>query len=506
MSQPFLQPAALPPSLLGPQRFSFLNREGTVEQAGDWNAAERDKLWLYNLHYFDDLNAAQADQRTAWHRALISRWIADNPPGQGNGWEPYPTSLRIVNWVKWALCGNALEAQWVQSLAVQARWLRKHLEWHLLGNHLFANAKVLVFAGAFFDGPEAKEWLDKGTAILEREVQEQVLQDGGHFERSPMYHAIILGDMLDLLNLARLFPCVFPQRLVEQWGGIVQQMRRWMAAMVHPDGGISFFNDAALAIAPEYSALEAYAERLGLPKNNPVANGATQLSESGYIRLARGVAVVLLDVAPVGPDYLPGHAHADTLSFELSLFGQRVLVNSGISQYGLGPERLRQRSTAAHNTVTIDGQDSSEVWGGFRVAKRAYPFGLTCEEHEESLSVSCAHDGYRRLPARPVHRRKWLLTDSGLTVSDTIKGGYSEAIARYYLHPEVEPVPGGSSQEGALKLRGCPSIRWRVEGGEARIVPSTFHPEFGLSLPGHCIEVTFTDASCEIEFLWELQA
>ena len=81
--------------------------------------------------------------------------------------------------------------------------------------------------------------------------------------------------------------------------------------------------------------------------------------------------MALLDVAPVGPDYLPGHAHADTLSFELSLFGQRVLVNSGTSQYEAGPERSRQRGTAAHNTVIVDGHDSSEVWAGFRVARRA---------------------------------------------------------------------------------------------------------------------------------------
>ena len=408
--------------------------------------------------------------------------------------------------MKWALYGNAMEALWVQSLAVQTRWLRKNLEWHLLGNHLFANAKALVFAGAFFSGPEADEWLAKGLEILEREVPEQILKDGGHFERSPMYHEIILGDLLDLLNLARVYPGLFSERLLAQWRAVVQRMRRWMASMIHPDGGVSFFNDAALGIAQEYSALEAYAERLGLPDNNPVTEGVTQLSESGYIRLARGGAVAILDVAPVGPDYLPGHAHADTLSFELSLSGRRVLVNSGVSQYGLGPERLRQRSTAAHNTVTIDGQDSSEVWGGFRVARRAYPFGLTCEESKESLSVSCAHDGYRRLPGRPVHRREWMLTDSGLTVIDRMTGQYGEAIARYFLHPLVEPVTSGSLQEGELRLQDAPSVRWKAKGGEARIVPSTFHPEFGLSLSAHCIEVTFADACCEINFSWESQA
>ena len=69
----------------------------------------------------------------------------------------------------------------------------------------------------------------------------------------------------------------------------------------------------------------------------------------------------------MGPDYIPGHAHADTLSFELSIGAQRVFVNSGTSEYGLSPKRLNQRKTAAHNTVEVDGKDSSQVWSGLEL-------------------------------------------------------------------------------------------------------------------------------------------
>ena len=151
--------------------------------------------------------------------------------------------------------------------------------------------------------------------------------------------------------------------------------------MTHPDGRIAFFNDAAFAIACEPEALEAYANRLELAPISSPQTALTALTESGYLRLQLGSALALLDVAAIGPDYLPGHAHADTLSFELSLFGQRVLVNSGTSCYGISQERQRQRSTAAHNTVVIDAVDSSEVWSGFRVARRAKPMGLTFSEN-----------------------------------------------------------------------------------------------------------------------------
>src|SRR5690606_6973721 len=147
-----------------------------------------------------DLCAEGGDRRSAWHLDLLRDWVAANPPGHGDGWEPYPTSLRIVNWIKWALAGNTLPPACVHSLAVQVRWLRRCLEIHLLGNHLFANAKALVFAGLYFSGPEAHRWLATGLRILEREIAEQILPDGGQFERSTMYHALAYEDMLDLVN------------------------------------------------------------------------------------------------------------------------------------------------------------------------------------------------------------------------------------------------------------------------------------------------------------------
>jgi len=138
--------------MLALERFVFLNEEGKLSGPDSWNDPSREKLWLYNLHYFDDLNAVGASERLDWHRALIQRWVVENPPTKGNGWESYPLSLRIVNWVKWGLQGNAMEPDWLDSLAVQVRFLRKRLEVHLLGNHLFANAKALVFAGLYFSG------------------------------------------------------------------------------------------------------------------------------------------------------------------------------------------------------------------------------------------------------------------------------------------------------------------------------------------------------------------
>jgi uncharacterized heparinase superfamily protein len=494
-------PCARKSSMSGATTFRFLSVMRELSAAADWNRADCPKLWLYNLHYFDDLNADDAAARVAWHRALIARWIAENPPAEGNGWEPYPVSLRVVNWVKWALAGNALEAYAVHSLAVQARWLMGRLEWHLLGNHLLANAKALVFAGSFFAGAEADAWRQQGLAILHREHAEQILDDGGHFERSPMYHAIILEDLLDLIQVALRWPGVIDAAVVADWRRLVARMLYWLAAMTHPDGEIALFNDAAIGIAPNLARLAVYAATLNIDAVAPIAAPLTALPDSGYLRAQQGDAILIADAGEIGPDYLPGHAHADTLSFELSVFEQRIVVNSGTSEYGLGAERLRQRGTAAHNTVQIDGADSSEVWGGFRVARRARPVGLSVSETGDAVEVVCAHDGYRRLSGRPLHRRGWRITAQGLRVSDVIEGGFAEAVARYHLHPAV--VASGDNGCGVLRLSGGHTMRWSVTGGMARITPSTWHPEFGQSIASQCIELVFDGPLATIEFTWD---
>lgn len=502
LSGQWVKPAQREPSLIAPEAFVFLGEHGSLAEVG-WDGPQREKLWRYNQHYFDDLNAMGSDTRTEWHTQLLTSWVHNNRPGRGNGWEPYPASLRIVNWVKWASAGHGLPAPCIQSLAVQVRWLRQRLEIHLLGNHLFANAKALVFAGLFFEGDEAERWLDEGLRILAREVPEQVLSDGGHFERSTMYHALALEDMLDLCNLlTRYEPALSgsQRECLARWRKRAGQMLQWIHSMCHPDGEIGFFNDTALGIAPSIQELDAYANRLGIAP--PTTAAACWMKASGYARLQMPDAVALLDLAPVGPDYLPGHAHADTLSFELSVHGQRLLVNSGTSCYGSSAERLRQRGTAAHNTVTINEEDSSEVWSGFRVARRAYPFAASVTTDGDIHTARCSHDGYTRLPGRPVHERRWEMKAGGLCIEDRVKGQHQSAKARFHFHPDVQIETAQDAQTGYVRLPGGKAVTWRVSSGRATLMDATWHPRFGSSLANKCLEITLVEGAATLQLSW----
>lgn len=488
-----------PVALLDRWRVTFLNEMGDISRPQQWNDPAKSKLWLYNLHYFDDLAGPVSADRAAMQRILVERWIAENPPPMGNGWEPYPVSLRVVNWIKWHLGGQQLKAPWLDSLATQVRWLETHLEWHLLGNHILANAKALVVAGMCFAGPEAERWLAKGLDIYRHELDEQILSDGGHFELSPMYHAIILNDLLDLLNMSRAFG--FERgAFFASLPALIMRMRQWLAVMTHPDGGISFFNDASFGIAPATADLERFATRLGLAPVSLLDDGLYQLNASGYIRVNRGPFCAFLDLAAVGPDYIPGHAHADTLSFELSVGAERVIVNGGTSTYAPSQDRAAQRATAAHSTVSVNGENSSEVWGSFRVARRARVTDVETSEQPEHSVVSGSHDGYHRLNGRPTHRRTWCVEDRTVSVTDRIIGhGPHNAVARFHLGRDVTPSIEPNRLAGRLSMPSGQSLIWSTSR-PARLEDACWHPEFGRSVPTSVLAIDFDCGSLDTHF------
>ncbi len=446
-----------PSAQIGPNKFRFLNEEHEIQT---WNEAGISKLWLYNLHYFDHCTFD-----------LIERWIADNPIGFGNGWEPYPIAIRIVNWIKWALNGGQLSKSAIRSLQLQAEYLSQTIEHHLGANHLFANAVGLTMAGLFFEGQPPKQWLRVGVPLLRRELREQVLSDGGHFERSPMYHALILESLLDLINAAQVHGRAADQRCV--WSENARKMLAWLLNMAHPDGQIAFFNDSAFGIAPGPEELTHYASRLALePADLP-------LGTSGYVRLGSEGALVLFDAGAIGPGHQPGHAHADTLSFEMSLSGHRVLVNSGTSTYEKGPDRQRQRGTASHNTIRIDGVDQSEVWNCFRVARRARPLDVRTDGR---TFVEAAHDGYRRLSSPVLHRRRLELRASEVVITDSIEGrGRHRIEAFFHFHPEAK-----SNIHLDAKLI-------------ARTEDSFWYPQFNISVPNTRIVGSWI-GQCPVQF------
>ncbi len=442
---------------VGPTQLRLLNTVIDVGGSTCWSDPGLNRLMLYNLHYLGELNAAPGADDDAARAALLARWIADNPPPRGVGWEPYPLSLRISNIVKWLLDRDDADAAVLDSLHRQAQALSQQVEYHILGNHLFENAEALFLAGCFFADRHAERWLSQSRRILSAEIDEQILPDGGHFERSPMYQAIVLEGILDLLNASRAYGVALPGDVP----AVARKMLAWLAAMTHGDGEVAYFNDATAGASPTLAELGEYSGRLGLGDGG-AAPAAAWLRDSGYVRRTVGDVVILIDVGEIGPDYQPGHAHCDCLSFEIARGAERILVNAGVSTYEAGQRRDLERSTHSHNTVSVDGAEQIEFWGGFRVGRRAYP-----EQVEvDAARVSAAHSGFRHLGF--VHRRAFTFSGRSVTIDDTVEdaaGGSraadAPATAYFHFHPDVEPVVRGARVEfagGSLSFDGCDDV------------------------------------------------
>lgn len=494
------------PSTLIDEGYFFIHGKGADIRTIGWQFEKFGKLWAYHQHYFDDLNARNFSERSKWHLWLIDSWIQNNRSRNGVGWEPYVVSKRIVNWIKWEFNTANLPDHAVHSLAIQARWLQRRLEYHLLGNHLLMNAKALIFAGFFFEGDEAAAWLKTGFKILHSEINEQILEDGGHFELSPMYHAAICEDILDILNIVRVYGDsskglaeICDLSVLEQ---TAQKMVFWLRVMSHPDENLSFFNDANFNSAPRVPLLMCYSIRLGLKELKFSDGRSYHLMNSGYVRLADNTAMALLDIGPIGPDYQPGHAHADTLSFEMSIFGQRLFINSGVSTYENDHLRLVQRKTLSHNTVEVMGEDSSEVWSSFRVARRAK---TSLEEIKLTPSggrIACSHDGYFRLRPGLRHCRTFDFGDNIFSVSDTVSIPENHAVARFYIHPHVNVNWDEHLSCFVASIMGSCLAHIYIKSGRAKLVRSHFYPSFGSCVENQCIEVKLILGMSKVDVLW----
>jgi len=401
----------------GGRSFNFLNIAHTFDEEIDWNYSGYGKLWTYNLNYFDWLHQKNinADEATI----IIKQYIEDKLE---DGLEPYPTSLRIINWIKFLGQHNVEDQVITEFMYNDAIRLSSNLEYHLLANHLLENAFALTFAGVFLNDSKIYR---KGSRLLKNQISEQILQDGAHYELSPMYHQLMLYRVLDTIQLLEKNNSLSSKVLVSELREKASDMLSWLENIVFWHGDIPLFNDSAQDINPSISDLSSYAVKL-----NVISSGR-KLGVSGYRKLRTEFLELVANIANIGPSYQPGHAHADSLSFVLYAGFDPFVIDRGISTYEKNEKRKEERSTAAHNTVSVANQNSSDTWGGFRVGRRAKVNILLDKKNE----LEASHTGY--LNRGVIHTRKWHVDSKCVTIDDRISGSAEHVIAHFHLHPTV---------------------------------------------------------------------
>ena len=373
-------------------------------------------------------------------------------------------------------------ARVAESLATQLRWLERHLETDIRGNHLIRNIKALLWASAFFTGDEARRWGRLGRALLEEEIATQILADGCHFERSPSYHCQVMGDLLEILGLLEAEP------LRLRLETALAAMARACTLLTHPDGKVALFNDGGLDLAYAPAVLLDALERLGLAR--PVReDGPFALPEAGFYGLIAGDEYLVVDCGPIGPDALIGHAHGDILSFEWSVGGRRLIVDQGTYQYRAGPRRVQSRAAIAHNTVVIDGAEPSDFFGEFRCGRRARPQVLEHRVRGDGFVLTGTHDGFRRCKGRPQHVRRIEAAPGQIVIEDRIESaGRHQAAAGLLLHPDCQIAVAGREvriTSGPVEIMIESPIVPTVEAAE-------WFPNLHVRLPTHRLRYRWT--------------
>ena len=402
--------------------FIFLNAEHSFLAKIDWNYNELGKLWTYNLNYFDFLNQENISKETGI--TLIKDYI-DNDDFLIDGKESYPISLRGINWIKF-LSSNQINSEVInRTLRYHYRILSNNLEYHLLGNHLLENAFSLLFGAFYF---QDEKLYRQSKKILITELNEQILEDGGHFELSPMYHQIILFRILDCIQLIKLNSWKNDD-LFSLLKESSSKMFSWLNNVTFNNGDIPMVNDCAYDIAPSTKELYRYATHLDIKiKKN-------KLSDSGYRIFKNNKYELFMDLGEVGASYQPGHVHSDTFNFILYVNNLPFIVDTGTSTYKKNDRRQLERTTSSHNTITVGDYEQTEVWGGFRVAKRAKILSFTESENEFSSS----HDGYKKIGV--IHTRKFITKIDSINIYDELnKQDVFEQIAHFHFHPSINNI------------------------------------------------------------------
>ncbi len=466
-------------SALRADTFTFLNQSVDCNAKIPWQDASLSRLWRYQLHGFRmaRMLAAAASEVTAGDDAAqVARWVEDwlrhNPPGTDVAWDAHPTADRLFNGL---LAASALGAECgvtAADCAQQAGWLERRLEYDLCANHLLKEVMALALVAEATGNVPLRQ---RAWELVEEQIVEQILPDGGHYERSPMYHAQALFDGLVLRAAAAGPPAFFDNAL--------RRMTHFLEDILHPDGEIPLFSDAVFGETMPGGALVRLSREV--LRMEPSLEERPALQDSGFYVLGGAANRMILKAAAPSPPYQPGHAHADPFSFELSMAGQRLIVDGGCHGYADSPLRQYCRSAGAHNTVRINGQEPMEAWGVFRVARRHRIVSAEWERSGRASTFSgrcCWSQGWTH--TRCVRHDP----DAGFwAVLDRVEGtGLLEVESFLHFHPGTELTESEGvwmAQRGEARLGIMPECADRVEALQGKHDPDQgwYCPRFGIA-------------------------
>lgn len=407
--------------------------------------------WAEELHGFSWLRhfttadaANSGDTARLYARKLVADWIETEGNWHDIAWRPQVIGRRLMSWVaNGALIIDGTDLVYrsmlLRNMARQARHLARVAAIAPAGEPRITAALGLVFSGLCLS--EGHKRLKKGIVLLCRELDRQILADGGHVSRNPSAQLSILLDLLSLRDALTARRIEVPKPVRDA----VDRMTPMLRFFRHGDGRLALFNGSTEgpegAIDAAFARDDAKGKPFGLAPH------------SGYQRLAAGPANIVVDTGAPPPGPFSHEAHAGCLALEMSVGRARLIVNCGATKV-LGPEwESASRATAAHSTLVLDDTSSARMLKG-RISRallgaRIMEGPVRVESHrnenEAGIWLDAAHDGYAGLFGL-VHRRRLFLAASGedMRGEDVLEAAPTPRRAkiwqrRYWHKPKEDP-------------------------------------------------------------------
>ncbi|OYQ34937.1 hypothetical protein CHU95_10185 [Niveispirillum lacus] len=429
-----------------------------------WLEKSASAPWLVEMHGFDwlrHLRATGGDAARRQARVLVSHWLdLFGKRWHPVAWAPDILATRIAAWIGQhdfflASADDQLRARIFDSLARQVRFLEHAVPGRLKGTALLGTIKGMVYGGICLNG--LSRVTDRARALLNRELPKQVLPDGGHIEHSPAAQLLVLRHLIDIRGCYRAGREDVPEAVQHA----IDRMTPTLRFFRHGDGGLALFNGAQEGEAVLIDTVLGQADARGRPlKSTP---------HIGFERITAGRTCLLMDVGTPPAPGLDEHAHAGTLSFEMSVGRERLVVNCGAHPGDQGVWRQALAATAAHSTLAIDDTNSSGVNEDGGLSRRPSKVQCLRQDGDEGTLVDAHHDGYFDRGSIIHHRRLFLAeTGEDLRGQDKLTGtpGHEFAI-RFHLHPGVRVAT--LEDDAALLLRLPSGALWKFRASGAFI-------------------------------------
>ncbi len=481
--------------------FNFLNHEKVFEKTIDWHPKDEKygtRLWLLNLHYMEYLQSIKPELIT---RTILS-WVSDNPPFLKDywkdSWNSYALSIRVVTWMKVLpnLPSNTKRKDLElinNSLYAQLRFLSKNLEFDIEGNHIVKNAKALLWGSNYFESKESLKWQISGENLVKDILETQILNDGMHYELSPSYHCQVFIDLIECSQFIK------NKTLKKSLDKKLKKMAECLFNQIHPDGKISLFNDGGYDMALDpHECLHFYKANSNIGDFKKVKI----FENDGYIGYNANEMYCLMDFADFAAKNLPAHGHSDALSFELSIGSERFFIDPGVFEYNDTKLREISRATESHNTLTINNQNQSEIWGSFRAGRRAEIIEKEFYSKNEKDYFHGAHNGYKKIWGGQIHSRTFIFHKNKLHILDCIRGDKAKSISVIF---NLSPFIKVEMYDDYLLLKGKNnSLKFKSET-DFFIRDTNCFLNFGEKYKNKKIEVIFKQNQLKNECIIEVK-